>query len=97
MIIIAWKKISSYCKLHPTSCESLLRWYKLVGVADWSTAHQMFADIGYVDSVGNDRYVFNIKGNDYRLVAMIHFDRRTVYVRFIGTHIAYNKIDCSTI
>jgi mRNA-degrading endonuclease HigB of HigAB toxin-antitoxin module len=47
--------------------------------------------------VGNDRYVFNIKGNKYRLVAMIFFNIRTVYIRFIGTHTEYDKIDCSTI
>ena len=53
---------------------------------------------GSVDAVGNDRYVFNIKGNDYRLIAMIFFDKRTVYIRFIGTHAEYDKLkDCSTI
>lgn len=50
-----------------------------------------------VDYVGNDRYVFNIRGNNYRLVAMIFFNKRTVFVRFIGTHAEYDKIDCSTI
>ena len=50
-----------------------------------------------VDYVGNDRYVFNIKGNRYRLVAMIFFDIRTLYVRFVGTHAEYDKIDCTTI
>ncbi|BAU52767.1 mRNA interferase HigB [Mucilaginibacter gotjawali] len=51
-----------------------------------------------VDAVGNDRYVFNIRGNTYRLVAMIFFDFRTVYVRFIGTHAAYDKLkDCSQV
>ncbi|MBC7654177.1 MAG: type II toxin-antitoxin system HigB family toxin [Oligoflexus sp.] len=49
------------------------------------------------DYVGNDRYVFNIKGNAIRLVAMVFFDKRTLYIRFIGTHSEYNKIDCSTI
>jgi len=41
--------------------------------------------------------VFNIKGNDFRLVAMIFFDKRTLFIRFIGTHSEYDKIDCSTI
>ncbi|MDD2982812.1 MAG: type II toxin-antitoxin system HigB family toxin [Crocinitomicaceae bacterium] len=50
-----------------------------------------------VDSVGNDRYVFNIKGNNYRLVAMIFFDIRTIYIRFIGTHKEYDKVDCKTV
>ena len=50
-----------------------------------------------VSTVGNDRYVFNIKGNDYRLVTMIFFDIRTIYIRFIGTHSEYDNIDCATV
>ena len=46
-----------------------------------------------VDSVGNDRYVFKVSGNKYRIVAMIHFSTRTIYIRFVGTHKQYDKID----
>ena len=46
-----------------------------------------------VDTVGNDRYVFDIKGNQYRLIALIIFKVRTVFILFIGTHQEYNKID----
>jgi mRNA interferase HigB len=97
MVIIAWNRIASFSKQHPTAFESLIRWYQIVEKADWQTAHEMATDVGFVDSIGNDRFVFNIKGNDFRLVAMIHFNRRTVYIRFIGTHRQYDKINCSTI
>ena len=50
-----------------------------------------------VDSVGNDRYVFNIKGNHYRLNALIHFDIRIVYILFVGTHAKYDRINAATI
>ena len=50
-----------------------------------------------VDSVGNDRYVFNIKGNHYRLIALILFKVRTVFIVFIGTHKEYDLIDASTV
>ena len=50
-----------------------------------------------VDFVGNDRYVFNSKGNHYRLVAMVFFNRRTLYIRFIGTHTEYDTVDVTTI
>ena len=49
-----------------------------------------------VDAVGNDRYVFNIKGNDYRLIALIILKVRTIFILFIGTHQEYDKIDAST-
>ena len=50
-----------------------------------------------VDNVGNQHYVFNIKGNNYRLVVVIKFTIQFVYVRFIGTHKEYDKIDCANI
>jgi mRNA interferase HigB len=50
-----------------------------------------------VDAVGNDRYVFNIKGNHFRLIALIIFKVRTVFVLFIGTHKEYDQLDASTV
>ena len=54
-------------------------------------------DFPSVDYVGNQRYVFNIKGNNYRLVFVIKFVPQFVFIRFVGTHAEYDKIDCSTI
>ncbi|MDF7818589.1 type II toxin-antitoxin system HigB family toxin [Runella sp. MFBS21] len=65
--------------------------------ADWAHLMDVKSTFNSVDFVGNDRFVFNIKGNRYRLVALIHFSIRTVYIKFIGTHADYNKIDVSTI
>jgi mRNA interferase HigB len=50
-----------------------------------------------VDAVGNNRFVFNVKGNDYRLVAIVLFQIKIIYIRFIGTHAEYDKIDCENI
>ena len=52
---------------------------------------------GSVDAVANNRYVFNIKGNKYRIVALIHFKIKTVYIRFVGSHTEYDKVDATTI
>jgi mRNA interferase HigB len=49
-------------------------------------------DFNSVDSVGNQRFVFNIKGNDYRLIVIIRFSIQRIYIRFVGTHEDYNKI-----
>lgn len=65
--------------------------------SSWSKFQDVKASFNSVDYVGNDRYVFNIKGNRYRLVVMIFFDIRTIFIRFIGTHAEYETIDCSKI
>lgn len=72
-------------------------WYHEVGLADWSNFHEVKNSFNATDAVGNDRYVFNVRGNRYRIVAIIKFKARTVYIRFVGTHSAYDKIDASTI
>ena len=60
-----------------------------------------FADIkntfNSADYIGNQRYVFNIKGNNYRIVVVIKFTIKFVYIRFVGTHSEYDRIDCLTI
>jgi mRNA interferase HigB len=61
-------------------------------LADWSDFNDLRQDFPSCDFVGNDRFVFNVKGNRYRLIAIIHFDIRTIYIRFIGTHAEYDKI-----
>lgn len=98
MVIIAKKFIASFAQEHPVSRSALNSWYEIVRNADWRNFNEVRNTFGSADVVGNDRYVFNIKGNDYRLIAMIFFDKRTVYIRFIGTHAEYDRIkDCSRI
>jgi mRNA interferase HigB len=77
--------------------DALNNWYRTTLAADWSNYHEMKKIFNSVDAVGNDRFVFNIRGNNFRLVALIFFDIRTVFIRFIGLHKEYDRIDCSTI
>ena len=77
--------------------DALYGWYRLTLSADWNNFHEMKEIFNSVDAVGNDRFVFNIRGNTYRLVAMIFFDIRTIYIRYIGLHKDYHKIDCTTV
>lgn len=76
---------------------SLERWYHIVLEAQWRNLGEMKADFPSVDYVGNQRYVFNIRGNKYRLVVVVKFVMGYVFIRFIGTHSEYDKIDCSSI
>ena len=64
---------------------------------DFASYHDLRKVFNAVDGIGNDRYVFNIRGNKYRIITMIHFNVRTVYIRFVGTHSMYDSIDAKLI
>lgn len=75
----------------------LERWYEIAEAAEWGTFAEMKMDFGSVDAVGNQHYVFNIRGNRYRLVVVVKFMMGYVFIRFVGTQEEYDKIDASTI
>ena len=97
MVILLKKTILAFAKQYPMTAGPLNNWYEITKAANWNSIADVKQVFNNVDYVGNDRFVFNIKGNDYRLVAMIFFNKRTVFIRFIGTHVEYDKVNCSTI
>ena len=97
MVVISYKAIREFGEKHQDSVEALTVWFKTVSKSNWAHFHEVKRAFNSVDSVGNDRYVFNIKGNKYRLIALINFNVRTIYVLFIGTHAEYDLIDASLI
>lgn len=97
MVVISYSTLRDFFEEHADAKDALNNWYRLVTQADWANFHEIKAMFNTVDAVGNDRFVFDIRGNHYRIVALIFFDIRTVFIRFVGTHKAYDKIDCSTI
>jgi mRNA interferase HigB len=97
MRIISHRIIVEYYKKHTDTKNVLELWYHTVKAAEWKNVDDIKQYFNSVDNIGNKRYVFNIKGNKYRIVAKILFIQRIVYIRFIGTHAEYDKIDCSTI
>ena len=97
MVIITKAKLISFYEGEIMAKEPLLLWYNITMQSNWKDFHGMKQTFNSVDSVGNDRYVFNVGGNKYLIVAMIHFNKRTIYLRFVGTHKQYDKIDCKTI
>ena len=76
---------------------ALERWYELTKAAEWSSFADIRQDFNSVDAVGNQHYVFNIRGNQYRLVVVVKFVMGYVFIRFVGSHEEYDKIDASTI
>lgn len=97
MVILSKRMINAFTDVEPRSSDALLHWYKHCKSANWSNFAELKQTFRSADFVGNERYVFNIKGNNYRLIAKIHFDIRTVYILFIGTHVEYDKIDAARI
>lgn len=97
MRIIARKTLREFWERHPDAEHPLRAWHEDVKHADWKTPSDIKAVYRNASIVGNNRVVFNIKGNDYRLVAAINYAVGVVYIRFVGTHKEYDKIDVTTI
>jgi mRNA interferase HigB len=92
MRIIAKRALREFWELYPDAEDPLLAWYREVEKEDWIKPSQVKDKYRSASFVG-DRVVFNIKGNDYRLVVKINYPYRVVYVRFVGTHKEYDQID----
>lgn len=92
MRVISKRTLVIFYARHSDAKTSLEDWYRKVTNADWNNFSNIKNTFNSADSVGNKRYVFNIKGNNYRLVAIVLFVAKQVYVRFVGTHSDYDKI-----
>jgi mRNA interferase HigB len=77
--------------------EPTLAWYQQVRKADWATPADVKRDIGNASILKDGRAVFNVAGNKYRIVVWINYPYRIAYIRFIGTHRQYDRIDAQTI
>jgi mRNA interferase HigB len=97
MRIIARSTLREFWENHPDAETPLKTWFGEVKKAQWGSFNQLKHQFGNASIVGNDRIVFNIKGNDYRLVAAIDYEKQILWIRFIGSHKAYDKIDVKTI
>jgi len=97
MRIIAKKALREFWLRHPNAEEPLLAWYREVEQEDWDTPAKVKAKYRGASIVGGNRVVFNIKGNDYRLVVRINYAYRVVYIRFVGTHAEYDRIDVAEV
>ncbi|RPE12115.1 type II toxin-antitoxin system HigB family toxin [Chitinophaga lutea] len=97
MVIIAKTAIREFIIKHPDAENALEKWYDDTKAADWKNFAALRQTCNAADSVGKDRYVFNIRGNHYRLSALIIFKIRTVFILFIGTHADYDRIDAAAV
>jgi mRNA interferase HigB len=100
MRVIALRTIKAFLARRPEYAdarEPVLAWYRQALKADWASPADVKREIGNASVLKDGRVVFNIAGNKYRLVAWINYPYRVLYVRFVGTHAQYDRIDAQSI
>lgn len=97
MRIFTEKPLKEYAEKHSDVKTAIQAWIKKARQSSWQKFEDVKRTFNSTDHVENQRYVFNLKGNDYRLVAVIQFKPQFIYIRFIGTHSEYDRIDCAYI
>lgn len=83
--------------IHDDAREPALAWYRHAVKSDWASPTDVKADFGSARILRDGRVVFNIAGSKYRLVVWINYPYRVVYIRFVGMHAQYDRIDAQTI
>ena len=91
--VIAKRTLREFWNRYPDSERALSGWYSLVEQAEWSTPAQIRESFPDASFASGNRVVFNIRGNRFRLVAWINYRWRAVYVKWVGTHAEYDRID----
>ncbi|MEZ2742445.1 type II toxin-antitoxin system HigB family toxin [Paenalcaligenes hominis] len=97
MRVIAISTLRQFWEKHPAAEQPIKAWFDEVSKATWTQPSDIKALYRNASILKNRRVVFNIKGNDYRLIVAIAYKLGIVYVKFIGTHTEYDKIDAETV
>ncbi|WAC11187.1 type II toxin-antitoxin system HigB family toxin [Dyadobacter pollutisoli] len=92
MRIITKGTLHDFWQKYPDAEQDLKFWYEKVKNADYQSPNEVIADNPRTDTVGNNRIVFNICSNKYRLIALFRYNLQRVYIRFVGTHKEYDRI-----
>lgn len=95
--IFAKSTLREYWEKNPDSEQHLKTWYDTVMSSDWKNQNDVKKTYANASILKNSRVVFNIKGNAYRLVVKFNFEKQWVFIKFIGTHVEYDKIDLNKI
>ena len=95
--IIARKTLLDYCKKYPDAALALQEWYHDLLTSPFKNFNELKREFGNASLVGDDRVVFNIMGNKYRLVVRMVFEYKVIQIKWFGPHSAYDKIDVQTV
>jgi mRNA interferase HigB len=97
MRIIARSNLLAYSEKHPDAALSLARWHAAVKAGEWRTMDQLQAAFAKAKVLNADRVRFDIAGGDYRLIAAFNFRLQIAFVKFIGSHAEYDRVDAVTV
>lgn len=97
MRIIARKSLRDFWEKHPDAEQPLMGWYAEASHSAWAHPKDIKARYPAASFLTGNRVVFNIKGNKYRLIAHVRYDLGCVYIRFIGTHPEYDRVNAATV
>jgi mRNA interferase HigB len=97
MRILSRSTLRDFWKFHPDAEEALKTWYYEASRADWKSPVDVKTVHRNASIISNNRVVFNIKGNRYRLIVAVRYEIGIIFIRFIGTHAEYDKADAETI
>jgi mRNA interferase HigB len=92
MRVIAKRTLQNFWEQHPSSKQQLLSWYQVVDKNSFTNSNDVKSIFGSADCVGNNKVVFNICGNHYRLIVRINYVTQIVYILFVGTHPEYDNL-----
>lgn len=95
--IVARRTLLAYCRLYPVAAVALQQWYAELVTQDFANFNELKAAYASASLVGDDRVVFNIMGNKYRLVVRCVFAYKSVQIKWFGTHREYDQADVSTV
>ena len=97
MRIIARRTLREFWEQHQQAEQPLRSWFREAAAADWASPEDVKRRYRHASILKTNRVVFNIGGNKYRLVVQINYDFKIIYIRFVGTHGAYDKVDAETV
>ena len=97
MRVISRKTLREFWEKHNDCEEQLKSWHRETEKANWNNPNELKREYPSASILENNRVVFNIKGNNYRLIVKINYDYKIIWIRFVGTHNEYDKIDANNI
>lgn len=97
MRVISKKTLREFWELYSDCEQQLKAWYQEADKANWKNFNELKQEYPSASILENNRVCFNIKGNHYRLIVRINFDQQMMWIRFVGPHSEYDKIDANKI